>query len=64
VVVWFFITEEGLVQDTRISRSSGQAQLDEAALRVADVLRFTPAMNRDEAVAVWIEVPVTFQVIR
>ena len=63
VVVWFFITEEGLVQDTRISQTSGQVQFDEAALKVADVLRFTPALNRDQRVQVWIEVPITFQVL-
>jgi protein TonB len=63
VVVWFFITEEGLVQDTRVSQSSGQVQFDEAALKVADVLRFTPALNRDQRVQVWIEVPITFQVL-
>ena len=62
VVVWFFISEEGLVEDTRVSQTSGQAQLDEAALRVAEVMRFTPAMNGTEPVAVWIHVPITFQV--
>ena len=39
-----------------------QAQLDEAALKVADVFRFSPALNRDRRVAVWIELPITFQV--
>ena len=63
VVVWFFITEDGIVQDKRVSQTSGQAQFDEAALRVADVFRFTPALNRDQRVQVWIEVPITFQVL-
>ncbi len=63
VVVWFFITEEGLVQDTRVSQTSGQIQFDNAALAVADVIRFSPALNRDQRVAVWIEVPITFQVL-
>ncbi len=62
VVVWFFISEEGIVQDSRVSESSGQLQFDEAALKVAEILRFTPALNRDQRVAVWIEVPITFQV--
>ena len=62
VVVWFFITEDGVVQDKRVSRSSGQVQFDEAALEVADVFRFSPALNRDQRVQVWIEVPITFQV--
>ena len=62
VRVWFFISDDGVVGDARVSRTSGQAQLDEAALRVADVLRFTPAMNGTEPVAVWIQVPITFRV--
>ena len=63
VVVWFFITEEGIVRDKRVSQSSGQVQFDEAALKVADVFRFSPALNRDQRVQVWIEVPITFQVL-
>ncbi len=63
VVMWFFITEEGIVQDKRVSQSSGQLQFDEAALKVADVFRFTPALNRDQRVQDWIEVPITFQVL-
>ncbi len=61
VVVWFFISPEGRVLDRRISETSGHNPLDESALRVADVFRFTPAMNRDEPVAVWIQLPITFQ---
>ena len=62
VVVWFFISEEGVVQDRRVSRTSGQVQFDNAALQVANVIRFTPALNRDQRVAVWIELPITFEV--
>ena len=60
VRVHFFITEEGVVQDTRIDQSSGHSALDEAALRVADVFEFTPALNRDKKVPVWISLPITF----
>ena len=60
VRVHFFITEEGMVQDTRIDQSSGHSALDEAALRVADVFEFTPALNRDKKVPVWISLPITF----
>lgn len=60
--IWFFIDEEGRVQDTRVQESSGQTQLDEAALRVADLMRFTPALNRDQTVPVWVAFPITFQV--
>lgn len=60
VRVHFFITEEGVVKDTRIDESSGHSALDEAALRVADVFEFTPALNRDKKVPVWISLPITF----
>ena len=62
VVVWFYISETGQVLDSRISESSGQAELDEAALKVAAVFQFTPAMNRNEPVPVWIQLPITFAV--
>jgi len=61
VVVWFFINEEGVVENTEINESSGQDALDQAALRVAEVMEFTPALNRDEQVPVWISLPITFQ---
>ena len=60
-VVWFLVSTEGMVEDTRVSQPSGNAQFDEAALRVADAIQFTPAWNRTEPVAVWIEVPITFR---
>jgi len=62
VTVWFFISETGQVLDRRVSESSGQLTLDEAALDVADVFRFSPALNREEIVQVWIQLPITFQV--
>ena len=62
VIVWFFISKEGSVLDRRVFESSGFAQLDEAALKVADVFQFTPALNRDKIVPVWIRFPITFQV--
>ncbi len=62
VNVWFYISEEGRVLDRRIFESSGYVQLDEAALKVAGVFRFTPALNRDRIVQVWIRFPIKFQV--
>jgi len=61
-VVWFFIDENGSVQDTRIQESSGHQALDDAALNVADVYRFSAALNRDKKVPVWVSFPITFQV--
>jgi len=62
VQLWLYISETGQVLDSRVSKSSGRVEFDQAALRVAAVFRFTPAMNRDEPTQVWIQVPITFQV--
>ena len=62
VVVWYYLSDTGQVLDARISQSSGNALLDDAALRVANVYQFTPAMNRQDPVPVWIQLPITFQV--
>lgn len=61
VQVWFFIDETGIVQNQRVHTSSGHQALDDAALRVAPVFRFTPALNRDKAVPVWVAFPITFR---
>jgi TonB family protein len=58
--VHLFIDEAGTVRSTRLSRSGGYPALDEAALRVAATMRFASAVNRDEPVAVWIELPIVF----
>jgi protein TonB len=60
VEVWFQIDEEGSVERTMVKVSSGHAALDAAALEVAEVIEFTPALNRDKRVAVWISLPITF----
>ena len=60
VLVWFFIDEEGHVVSTQVHESSGHEALDDAALKVADVIQFTPALNRDKRVPVWISLPITF----
>ena len=62
VRVYLFIDEDGLVRDRRIDESSGHAALDDAALDVANVYRFRPALNRDAPTAVWVSFPITFQV--
>lgn len=62
VKVYFFIDENGIVQDTRVDESSGHQALDNAALAVAGVYRFTAALNRDKKVPVWVSFPITFQV--
>ena len=60
VLMHFFIDNTGSLENVLVAETSGHAQLDEAAMRVADVFEFSPALNRDEVVAVWIQVPITF----
>ena len=60
--VWFFVDERGRVQRIQIDESSGNRQLDQAALTVARTIEFSPAMNKGEEVPVWISLPITFTV--
>lgn len=62
VLIWLFIDEEGVVQETRLRESSGHAQLDAAALAVAGISEFIPAMKEGKNVPVWISLPSTFVV--
>lgn len=62
VVVWVLVDEEGGVARAIVKEASGAAQLDAAALDVARVMRFSPAMNRDQKVKVWVAIPVQFRV--
>lgn len=62
VNVWFFIDDNGRVQDTRINRSSGYDAFDQAALTVANIMEFSPAYNRDQRVPVWVAFDITFEV--
>ena len=62
VEVWVRISEQGRVEDVQIHQSSGHPALDEAAIKVGQVMEFTPAMNRDKQVPVWVSIPITFQV--
>lgn len=64
VQVYFFIDANGLVKSTRVHRSSGYVQLDQAALDLAELYRFSPALNRDQRVPVWVSFPVAYQVVR
>ena len=62
VGVWFFIDEEGVVEDVRIHQSSGHTALDRAAVEVAGTYRFSPALNGDDRVSAWVQLPIVFRV--
>ncbi|HSM07684.1 MAG TPA: energy transducer TonB [Gemmatimonadota bacterium] len=54
VVLYVFVDEKGLPTNTQVQQSSGYPQLDAAAAEVVDEMEFSPAMNRDRPVGVWV----------
>jgi TonB family protein len=58
--IWFFVGVNGEVLRTQLDSSSGNERVDAAAWRVAQIVEFTPAYNRNEAVAVWTSLPIRF----
>ncbi|HEX6307696.1 MAG TPA: energy transducer TonB [Longimicrobiales bacterium] len=54
------VNEEGRVTFRLIHTGSGQCGLDRAALEVAQVMRFEPALSRGRKVAAWVEIPIVF----
>ncbi len=61
VTMWFFIDENGKVIRRQVNQSSGYDAFDEAAQKVAELMRFSPALNRDKKVPVWVSIPIVFQ---
>jgi periplasmic protein TonB len=57
-----FVGVDGRIAEARLVEGSGFAELDRAAERVLQQMRFSPAKNRDRSVAVWVRIPVTFRV--
>lgn len=58
--VWFLIDELGVVRQTLIKESTGYARLDDAVLKVAGLMEFTPAWAGERRVPVWVSIPVIF----
>jgi TonB family protein len=61
VYVWLFIEADGTVGNTVVQESSGNEELDAAALAAAREIEFIPARNVDERVPVWVAFPIMFQ---
>jgi TonB family protein len=62
VLLWLLIDETGEVVRPVLKESSRFEALDAAAMRVAMAMEFSPAINRDRNVTVWVAVPVDFRV--
>jgi protein TonB len=62
VNVNFWIDETGKVVKYEVAKSSGYEAFDQAAGKVADIMQFSPAMNRNQTVRVVVTFPITFRV--
>ena len=61
VSLWVLVHRLGRVQRSVIHESCGNALLDRAATRVVNVMQFTPPLNQDRKVNLWIQLPIRFQ---
>ncbi len=59
-VVEALVDVDGAVADARILKPSGNASLDQAAVDAAMKAKFSPAMQRDKPVRVWVSIPFRF----
>jgi protein TonB len=60
-VLRVFVASDGRVTDVGIEKTAGHADLDEAAADAVRRWRFDPARRGDEAVAMWVLLPVEFR---
>jgi protein TonB len=61
VLISIYVLENGRVGDVRLDQSSGYKRLDESAVREARRWRLKPGMRDGVPVAMWKQLPVTFQ---
>lgn len=61
VVLYVFVSEEGEPVRSQVLRSSGYPMLDAAAADVVERMEFSPALNRDRPVGVWVTQAVEFR---
>jgi protein TonB len=60
VQLLFFVDREGKVERVQVEQSSGNVDLDRAALRVGQVFEFSPGLRGIERVAATVSLGVTF----
>ncbi|MBA7604863.1 MAG: TonB family protein [Calditrichaeota bacterium] len=61
VILQVFVNDKGFVEDLVVQKGLPGTGLDEAAVRAVKQVRFKPAMQRDNAVGVWVVIPITFR---
>ena len=60
VTLWLLLDESGRVVQADVKEGSGHVAFDNAAREVGEIMRFSPAMNRDARVKVWVALPIVF----
>jgi TonB family protein len=60
--LWVFIDAQGRTANTTVAEPSGYPAFDEVAQRALRIVTWHPAMNREERVPVWIQLPLAYQV--
>jgi protein TonB len=61
VLLSVFVLENGRVGDVRLDQTSGSKRLDESAMKEARHWRLKPGMRDGMPMAMWKQVPITFQ---
>lgn len=61
VLLRVYVSAAGLAEKVEIKLGSGFARLDQAAHDAVSRWRFVPARRAEQAVAAWVQVPITFQ---
>lgn len=61
VLLRVYVSAAGLAEKVEIKLGSSFARLDQAAEEAVSRWRFVPAKRGDQAIAAWVQVPITFQ---
>jgi TonB family protein len=61
VVLWFLIDDGGRIRRVLVKEKSTFKSFDDAALRIAKRMEFSPAVNNGLKVPVWVALPVEFR---
>jgi TonB family protein len=61
VELWLYVIAEGTVANSQIKTSSGERALDDAAIEVAEHMRFAPAVYEESPTAVWVSHWIAFK---
>jgi len=64
VVLQLRVDDRGYVQDVRVTRSSGDEELDDAATWIGEQMRFQPARHEGRTIPSLVQIPITFDVVK